>query len=332
MSVTPSRPPLIPSQSIAPAVSSPVAIRAYLGGSFDPIHFGHLQMAMTVYDQLVPFAHRAGQKLQVSLLPNARSPFKQHSSEPSHRLAMLELATMDTPLEISTLELWQPPPVYSIDTVRTLRQRYPNDVLIFIMGADSAASLPRWKEGLELIHYVHLWVFQRHSETGSEHAEITRLLPPELQPFVTTEITDLISPPHQPAGIDLGSGANISSETDSKGDWQHEPIFKPLTLKSMDKGRIYLDNTDILAVSSSQIRSQIQKQPTDPLIGKRHHPRSTPSATLPIQQGISQTKASQGIIAKNDTNLVLIDKLNAKADELLPTAVYEYIRQHGLYC
>ncbi|WP_261869257.1 nicotinate-nicotinamide nucleotide adenylyltransferase [Psychrobacter sp. JCM 18901] len=122
------------------------AIRAYLGGSFDPVHNGHLEVAMSVYQHLLPIATRLQRALHVSLLPNARSPFKTQSTDPNHRLAMLKLATENTPIQINELELWQAPPVYTIDSVRTLRQQYPNDSLIFIMGMDSAHSLDKWKD------------------------------------------------------------------------------------------------------------------------------------------------------------------------------------------
>ncbi|MEJ6068834.1 adenylyltransferase/cytidyltransferase family protein, partial [Psychrobacter sp. 16-Bac2893] len=97
------------------------AIRAYLGGSFDPVHNGHLQMAMTVYQCLLPIAEQQQRELYVSLLPNTRSPFKEDSTDPKHRLAMLKLATQESPLYINELELWQAPPVYTIDSVQTLR-------------------------------------------------------------------------------------------------------------------------------------------------------------------------------------------------------------------
>jgi nicotinate-nucleotide adenylyltransferase len=103
------------------------AIRAYLGGSFDPVHNGHLQMALYVYQSLLPIAEQQQHELQVSLLPNARSPFKADSTDPKHRLAMLKLAIKNTPLQINELELWQTPPVYTIDSVKTLRARYPHD-------------------------------------------------------------------------------------------------------------------------------------------------------------------------------------------------------------
>ncbi len=144
---------------------SPPAIRAYLGGSFNPVHKAHIEMAMKVYNALIPFANEQQCELQVSLLPNARSPFKQQSTDPKHRLAMLKLAIKNTPLHIDELELWQAPPVYTIDSVQTFRRRYPNDRLIFIMGMDSARSLEQWKQGLELTDYVNLWLFDRSYET-----------------------------------------------------------------------------------------------------------------------------------------------------------------------
>ena len=107
-------------------ISAP-AIRAYLGGSFDPVHNGHLEVALHAYQDLLPIAKQQNRPLHVSLLPNARSPFKTQSTDPKHRLAMLQLAVQDTPIQVNELELWQAPPVYTIDTVRALRQQYPHD-------------------------------------------------------------------------------------------------------------------------------------------------------------------------------------------------------------
>lgn len=212
------------------------AIRAYLGGSFDPVHRGHIQMALAVYNRLKSIIDSHQHTLQVSVLPTARSPFKDRSSDPSHRLAMLKLATANTPIDICTLELWQAPPVYSIDTVRALRQLYPNDRLIFIMGADSAASLDKWKQGLELTGYVHLWVFNRHDEGGNtdisnqQSADLSNLLPTPLKARITDDPNDLLS----------AIGASPTSD-----------------LKDNGNGRIYSDNTDIVAVSSSQVRDAL---------------------------------------------------------------------------
>ena len=220
------------------------AIRAYLGGSFDPVHQGHVQMAMYVYERLLPIAKQQQRDLHVSLLPNSRSPFKQKSTDPHHRLAMLKLATQNTPIQINELELWQTPPVYTIDSVRTLRERYPHDSLIFIIGMDSALSLPHWKEGLALTDHVNLWIFSRsHVSYVSDKVDayndilpdtdtIQAKLPAPLQSLVVDTPTELVT-----------------------------PITKALTantvLKSAHQGHIYIDARPVAAVSSTQIREQL---------------------------------------------------------------------------
>lgn len=133
-------------------------IRAFLGGSFDPIHLGHLQMANAVMDGLA--RHGCSAHL-VSLLPTAGNPFKHAPTSTHHRLNMLQLATMGTPIGIDECEIHQSPPTYTIDTVRHLSQQYPTDKLIFIIGKDSLVSLPRWKDGFEILDFVDLWVFER---------------------------------------------------------------------------------------------------------------------------------------------------------------------------
>ena len=274
------------------------AIRAYLGGSFDPVHNGHLQMALYVYQSLLPIAEQQQHELQVSLLPNARSPFKADSTDPKHRLAMLKLAIKNTPLQINELELWQTPPVYTIDSVKTLRARYPHDSLIFIMGMDSAQSLDKWKDGLTLTDHVNLWVFNRlsiaendpinndtNADTNkklvntdliaSNPSALQSQLPVSLQHFITDSATDLVAP----ALRSLTASSN---------------------LKNAVQGRIYIDPRPVAAISSTQVRQQLRKQ-------------GSQNATLqPINAIINPTVP------------------NSFAKWLNP-AVYQYIIDHQLY-
>ncbi len=274
------------------------AIRAYLGGSFDPVHNGHLQMALYVYQSLLPIAEQQQRELQVSLLPNARSPFKADSTDPKHRLTMLKLAIKDTPLQINELELWQTPPVYTIDSVKTLRARYPHDSLIFIMGMDSAQSLDKWKNGLALTDHVNLWVFNRlsigentpinndtNAETdkklvntdliASNPSALQSQLPVSLQHFITDSATHLVAP----ALRSLTASSN---------------------LKNAAQGRIYIDPRPVAAISSTQVRQQLRKQ-------------GSQNATLqPINAIINPTVP------------------NSFAKWLNP-AVYQYIIDHQLY-
>lgn len=258
------------------------AIRAYLGGSFDPVHNSHIQMALHVHKCLVPVAEHQQRPLQVCLLPNARSPFKQHSTDPKHRLAMLTLATQGTPLHISELELWQPPPVYTIDSVRALRQRYPKDTLIFIIGMDSARSLAKWKDGLQLTNYVHLWVFDRienYPDDVAPHLSdqscttLHHKLPIELQAHVTHLLSELTPP--SPAVADLKITRLQATDSKTKGVDNNDmathstasKTYQPL--KNSAKGRIYIDPHLITTVSSTQIRDQLcqslSDEPYEPL-------------------------------------------------------------------
>ena len=284
-----------------PTIKTAPAIRAYLGGSFDPFHNGHLQLAMYVYQHLLPIAAQHQSELQVSLLPNARSPFKEDSTKPEHRLAMLKLAIQDTPLQINELELWQAPPVYTIDSVQTLRDRYPNDSLIFIMGMDSARSLDKWKDGLRLTDYVNLWVFNRE-ETSEFNQNLPTIklptqlksqLPAPLQSLITASATELIIAPSEHL-------------TDS-------PI-----LKNPNQGRIYIDPRPVAAISSTQVRQQLQQQ--------LYQQRPQAPQSLNIKHA-----AETQIASLQPINDIIGDTAPNSFAKWLNPAVYQYIIAHQLY-
>ena len=287
------------------------AIRAYLGGSFDPVHEGHLQMAMHVYQDLLPIAEQQQRKLHVSLLPNARSPFKDESTNPEHRLTMLKLATHNTPLQINELELWQTPPVYTINSVQTLRERYPNDCLIFIMGMDSARSLAKWKDGLQLTDYVNLWIFNRFSitETNSTddnenlidknsiaqsatvlQPQLVAQLPSQLQDLITNSLTELIMPTAQ----------RLSNNA---------------VLKNSNQGRIYIDPRPVAAVSSTQIRQQLQHQ-------KLQNTQNRLNIMPIAETQITSVPPINDIMSNTEFNPLA---------KWLNPAVYQYIIAHQLY-
>lgn len=134
-------------------------IRAFLGGSFDPVHLSHLQMANVVYTTLS--AHLPSHTIALDLLPTAGNPLKHQPSDTAHRLAMLRLATQNTPFGIDEREIVQTPPIYTIDTVQTLSKLYPNDKKIFILGQDSLANFHKWKNHQDILNHVNLWAFTR---------------------------------------------------------------------------------------------------------------------------------------------------------------------------
>ena len=141
-------------------MTMPRCIRVWLGGSFDPIHLAHLQMITHVYHELM----RAFPNVDIiaKLLPTAGSPLKNKPTSNQQRLQMLSLAIDDVPfLSIDETELQCQPPVYSFHTLSEFKQRYPNDLLIFILGQDSVEQLDKWYRGFELLSLTNLWVLPR---------------------------------------------------------------------------------------------------------------------------------------------------------------------------
>lgn len=111
------------------------------GGTFDPIHNGHLQVAEAIV--------QAFQLDRMLLVPAHVPPHKRKNTISSafHRLAMLALATADsTHLWISTIELEAPERPYTIETLRRLRSQLDQARLFFVMGGDSFRDVTMWRE------------------------------------------------------------------------------------------------------------------------------------------------------------------------------------------
>lgn len=127
----------------------------FLGGTFDPIHFGHLRPALEIQQAL---------NLQaVYLMPNYISPHKSESlASTQQRIEMVKLAILDTPsLQIDTQELLRKSPSYTIDTIKLLRAQHPNASLCFIMGMDSLINFDTWHQYQEILNYCHLVISHR---------------------------------------------------------------------------------------------------------------------------------------------------------------------------
>lgn len=128
----------------------------FFGGSFDPVHEGHLAMAES--------ARLALQLHQVIFVPVAANPFKPMGPEvgASHRVEMLRLAVRDKPFfSIWEGELEREGPSYTYDTVRHLEQVYPNAHLFWIIGADQLAGLPGWHRIGELVSRMAFILMRR---------------------------------------------------------------------------------------------------------------------------------------------------------------------------
>ncbi len=113
-----------------------------LGGTFDPIHLGHLIIAEQARDQY-------GLD-RVLLIPSGHSYFKDNRSrkvQPAQtRLEMTRIAARDhAPFEVSDIEVNRPGNTYSFETLEQLRELYPSSELYFIVGADTVCSMRTWR-------------------------------------------------------------------------------------------------------------------------------------------------------------------------------------------
>lgn len=142
----------------------------FLGGSFDPVHFGHLLAAQDAFEQY----HLD----RLVLVPAAQAPLKPNDvqSSSADRLAMLHAAVeWDHRFEISDVELRRGGVSYTIDSVRHFRALYPQDELFWIIGGDQLPKLHLWKEIEELARLVEFIFLERPGFPVREHPAIPGL-------------------------------------------------------------------------------------------------------------------------------------------------------------
>ena len=131
------------------------------GGSFDPVHFGHLLVAQAAREELG--------LARVFFILAAQSPFKPGSqpAPATERLRLLRLAlASDAAAEIDDQEIRRGGVSYTIDTVRQYRKNFPGAELFYLVGADQLAQLPNWREAPELARLVEFVVIPRPGETA----------------------------------------------------------------------------------------------------------------------------------------------------------------------
>lgn len=171
--------------------------RGILGGTFDPVHRAHVELAECAQEQLA---------LDCVLWIPAGDPWRKKGrtiSPSKDRLAMLRLAVKDQALwSVSTVELERKGPTYSVDTLEELREQHPNDGVTLLLGQDALEDLPNWHEPERLIRLARLAVAVR-SDKRQTGPELEALLPglskrvtwldmPQL-PFSATQVRTLAS-------------------------------------------------------------------------------------------------------------------------------------------
>ena len=128
-----------------------------LGGTFDPIHYGHLVAAQEAHDQLA--------LERVLFVPAGHPPHKpDRAMTPArHRLRMVELAiAADRRFALSRVDVERPGPSYTVDTLTLLRAEWgPETAFFFLIGSDSLAELPTWRQPRRIIELCELAVLPR---------------------------------------------------------------------------------------------------------------------------------------------------------------------------
>jgi nicotinate-nucleotide adenylyltransferase len=136
------------------------------GGTFDPIHIGHLLIAQVALEE--------AQLDRVLFIPAGVNPLKvgKKAASGEHRLKMVELAIAGTPqFAVSDWEVRRPGPSYTVDTLQYIREQHPDAELFLIIGADNLKLLPRWKQIERIAEMATILALTRPGTDLRESAE-----------------------------------------------------------------------------------------------------------------------------------------------------------------
>lgn len=155
-----------------------------LGGTFDPIHIGHLIAASSVYEEL---------NLDSVVFIPAGDPWQKRDRDLStgqQRLEMVRLATEDdTRFKVSDIEIARTGPTYAIDTVREWKNLNPADEIFWIVGSDALSGIPSWHEWETFVSDVTIVAVNRVGQNESVPFDFVSVEMPEVR-ISATELRD----------------------------------------------------------------------------------------------------------------------------------------------
>ncbi len=146
-----------------------------IGGSFDPVHLGHLHLALEVQESY----HLS----EIWFIPCHQNPLKSHPplASAKDRRQMLELAIAPFPsFRVDLQEIQHEAPSYTVDTLCAIRKNIPDCPLALIMASDAFASFHQWKDWKQILHYAHLIIATRSGHNNKAFA-------PELNTLLSTK-------------------------------------------------------------------------------------------------------------------------------------------------
>jgi nicotinate-nucleotide adenylyltransferase len=126
-----------------------------LGGTFDPIHFGHLRLALELHHTL--------DLSRIHILPTRQPMYRKHPvATPEQRLAMVECAISSEPALLSDdREIKRPGPTYTIDTLLDMQKEFAKTPLCLLVGIDAFLGFTSWHRWQEILEHAHLVVAHR---------------------------------------------------------------------------------------------------------------------------------------------------------------------------
>lgn len=160
-----------------------------LGGTFNPVHYGHLRIAEEVRERF--------NLSKVIFVPAGIPPFKikaEELIEADHRAEMVRLAIKTNPFfEFSDIEIKREGISYTVDTLEVLKKEYPGDNIYFIAGADAMADLPKWRRPGRILELAEVIVVTRPDFPlsrlqnllvyGIDREELSRFINGEIEEF-----------------------------------------------------------------------------------------------------------------------------------------------------
>jgi nicotinate-nucleotide adenylyltransferase len=209
---------------------------ALLGGSFDPVHHGHVALAALFANLLKPD--------ELRVIP-AGNPWQKNALHASgeQRVAMLELAFREARLEviIDTQEIARGAPTYSIDTLRSMRAELgPDASIVFLMGADQLQQLDTWRDWRALFDYAHFGVAARPGFALAEAA-----LPPAVAQEISVRQGSLEQLRTTPSGrvflaetLDVDISATQVRAALQRGE-QANSLISPVVLDYIQQHNLY---------------------------------------------------------------------------------------------